>query len=349
MNSDCFALIPFVALLLFIPSLAQAQDFSYASDCESNVDNQTIILEQDLNPALGNGVQAATGDTVAVYTENGTCAGYVVWTDDSDVSLAAAEDVMFTDPIDGYVQGEMLKFEIYDVSEATAIKLGMNISFADCASDASPLCSDDGAYATNTISYVDAFAEGPLPVELAAFEAQRTDSRVLLTWATVSEENNAGFNVQLRRNGSTSWETLSFVEGAGTTTDQQSYRFETDDLSFGQYAFRLQQVDQDGSTSLSNVVEVEINLDRAYVVSGIYPNPVRSRARIDIAVQKGQIVQVALYDLLGRRVETLYDQTLPANQTESLQIGGRGLSSGAYFLRIQGESFVETRRLTIVQ
>jgi hypothetical protein len=198
------------------------------------------------------------------------------------------------------------------------------------------------------MAFVDGLNNGPLPVELAGFQAQRNGSTVRLTWETTSEQNNAGFDIQVQRPDGTSWTTLSFVEGAGTTTEPQSYRFETEKLDYGTHKFRLRQVDQDGSASLSSVQEVDITLDEAFDISGVYPNPVRTSGTIDIAVRSSQQVAVYVFDILGRRVETAFDRTLSANRTHTVRLQTARLSSGAYFLQIRGEEFTETRRLTVL-
>jgi hypothetical protein len=97
------------------------------------------------------------------------------------------------------------------------------------------------------------------------------------------------------------------------------------------------------------VQEVDITLDRAFDLSGVYPNPVQNSARIDLAVRDRQQVAVEIYDLLGRRVQNVFDNTLEANRTRTLNLSADDLSSGAYFVRITGETFTETRRITVVR
>jgi hypothetical protein len=338
-----------VVLLVLVSTPSYGQDFSFTDDCAATVNNQTIILQENLDPGLGNGQQIQPGDTVAVYTENGTCAGYGVWSGNGDVQIAAAEDVALTDSIDGYVAEESIKFKVFDESQGVVVDLGSNVTFEACTSTAFPFCSDDGTYRTRTISFVDGLNDGPLPVKLTGFRARPNGSSALLTWQTASEDNSAGFDIQVRGPSEADWTTLSFVEGAGTTDDPQNYRYETDDLRYGTYAFRLRQVDLDGTSMLSDTVEVTMSLERAYNLSSIYPNPAQSAASIDLAVRERQKVAVELYDLLGRRLETVFDQSIAPNRTRSVRVQVSGLASGAYFIRVRGESFTANRRLTVIQ
>jgi hypothetical protein len=178
-----------------------------------------------------------------------------------------------------------------------------------------------------------------------------------LTWATASETNNAGFRVQHRQleaqprtsTSQASWTTLGFANGAGTTTEGQSYQYRTKELSFGEHEFRLQQVDRDGTTALSDVTSLRITLDEAYALSGVYPNPLRTSGTFDLTVRETQTVTVTVFDVLGRQVKTLYDEEMAANQTETLRFDASSLASGTYFVRVRGERFADARRFTVVQ
>jgi hypothetical protein len=72
----------------------------------------------------------------------------------------------------------------------------------------------------------------PLPVELASFEARRLDNRIQLSWQTVSEQNNARFEIQRKTGQSSSWSRVATQEGAGTTTEPQRYQFTDENLPY---------------------------------------------------------------------------------------------------------------------
>ena len=188
----------------------------------------------------------------------------------------------------------------------------------------------------------------PLPVELAHFHATHTGNDVRLAWTTASETNNAGFYVEHRAPNASTFASLGFVKGHGTTQTTQRYQFRTDPLHSGQHTFRLRQVDADGSTHYSDTTAVEVRLSRTATVS-LAPNPVRTRANITVRVGSAQPVTVALYDLLGRRVRTLYDNRVTAHRPHTLPLHVEGLSSGPYLLRVEGDHFQKTRRVTVIQ
>jgi hypothetical protein len=81
----------------------------------------------------------------------------------------------------------------------------------------------------------------------------------------------------------------------------------------------------------------------------VAPNPVRARATVSLRVRTEQEVNVALYDVLGRRVRTVHDGPVKAGRAHTLRVDAGGLSSGLYLLRADGERFQRTRRVTVVR
>jgi hypothetical protein len=183
-----------------------------------------------------------------------------------------------------------------------------------------------------------------LPVELTSFDAVLDGTAAVLTWTTASETNNAGFAVQHRTDGA--FEQVGYRDGAGTTTEAQHYRFRLPDLSAGTHAFRLKQVDLDGSVEFSSPVTVTV---RTRTVSSLSPNPTAGTARLHLSVRRDQAVTVDLYDALGRHVRTVFDGAMASGRTRDIAVGGAALSSGVYLVRIAGERFVTTRRFVVVE
>lgn len=194
----------------------------------------------------------------------------------------------------------------------------------------------------------------PLPVELVSFDATVDGEDAVLTWKTASETNNDGFAVERRANPQSEihnpkWTEVGFVEGAGTTTEPQSYAYRARGLDYGAHVFRLRQIDRDGTASYSEEVEAQVTLAERYALSEGYPNPFRQRATLELAVREAQEVRVEVYDVLGRRVEVIHRGELAANETHRFTVEASGLSSGLYLLRVTGEEFAATRRLVLVR
>ncbi|MFB6273688.1 MAG: FG-GAP-like repeat-containing protein [Salinibacter sp.] len=203
-----------------------------------------------------------------------------------------------------------------------------------------------------TILYENLF-NNPLPVELAGFEAQVDGKTVRLTWQTASETGNARFEVQRRvseraNGGEGTWTTVGSVDGAGTTSEAQSYRFVDKDLPFAVdvLTYRLRQVDTDGSAQFSKTVTVERGVTEVELL-GTYPNPARSRATVRYALPKKQEVSLTLYDVLGREVRTVVRAEQSGRHERRVDVSG--LPSGVYFLRLRAGGQTRTQKLTVVR
>ena len=77
------------------------------------------------------------------------------------------------------------------------------------------------------------------------------------------------------------------------------------------------------------------------------PNPARGGARLALALPAPERVRAAVYDALGREVAVVADGELAG--TSELRVDTSRLAAGAYVVRVEGETFAETRRLTVVR
>jgi len=198
--------------------------------------------------------------------------------------------------------------------------------------------------------FVFASNSNELPVELASFNGTTTDRNVQLTWQTASETNNAGFEVQ--RKEESGWSQMGFVESnadGGTTTEAQSYRYTAEDLPVGTHQFRLKQVDLDGSSQVHGPISVDVQMQEALKLTAPVPNPVSSTATLSFAVKEQAEATVVVYDMLGRRVTTLYDGTPAPGQQQRVQMDASTLPSGAYLLRLRAAGRTETQRVTVLR
>lgn len=92
-----------------------------------------------------------------------------------------------------------------------------------------------------------------------------------------------------------------------------------------------------------------MSLDEAVVIEGPNPNPVLGQASLRITVRADQEVSIQLYDLLGRRIETIGNKHFPGQDTQVVSVTTDGLSSGTYMLRVAGDGFRKTERMTVVR
>ncbi|MEM1270925.1 MAG: GEVED domain-containing protein, partial [Bacteroidota bacterium] len=183
---------------------------------------------------------------------------------------------------------------------------------------------------------------GSLPVELGGFEAASMPEGVHLKWSTLSETDNAGFHVELRPatcagEAGCAWQEVAFVEGAGTTAELHEYGYMVYDLAPGIYAFRLKQIDFDGTTAYSSIVEASRDVPGDVFLAAAYPNPFSTQTSLRFSVAERQEASVNVYDLQGRLVRTLFEGRLEAGLPNEVTLRSQGLVSGAYIIALEGE------------
>ena len=186
------------------------------------------------------------------------------------------------------------------------------------------------------------------PVELSSFSSNVTRNNVKLNWSTISEENNSGFDVE-RKNSNGVWTKITNVAGNGTTNIAHSYTFEDRNLLTGKYNYRLKQIDFNGNYKyyeLSN--EVVVGIPSAYALSQNYPNPFNPSTTINYELPKSNFVSLKVYDMMGREVANLVNQTQDAG-FYSIKFDASKLTSGIYFYKIQAADFSAVKKLMLVK
>jgi hypothetical protein len=190
-----------------------------------------------------------------------------------------------------------------------------------------------------------------IPVELTSFTASVNEGIVELTWNTATEKNNKGFEVERSSNGI--FNTVGFVQGNGTTTQPQSYSFVDRGLAAGNYSYRLKQIDFDGSSSYSPVVNVTVTSPTVYALAQNYPNPFNPTTVINFSLTVDSKVTLKVYDILGRQITTLLNGSVPSGN-HNVEFNASGLNSDVYFYRIEvsgvdGSSFTSVKKMILAK
>jgi hypothetical protein len=79
-----------------------------------------------------------------------------------------------------------------------------------------------------------------------------------------------------------------------------------------------------------------------------YPNPFNPSTAISFRLSAVSVVNLRVFDLLGREVATLVDGRMEAG-THSVTWKASPFSSGVYFYRLQSGNSVLTRKLVLVK
>lgn len=170
-----------------------------------------------------------------------------------------------------------------------------------------------------------------LPVELGYFNAIQKNNVAVLSWQTLSEVNNHGFEIQ-KSVYEDRFQTISFIEGHGTTSQPVTYNY-TDPNFWSSCYYRLKQLDSDGQFSFSRIISLRRSgSDPAQFL--ITPNPVRQKLDIvNLTGAKTLWIDAQLSSIHGKKIlQTKGDLVNIKNQ-----INGRlkYLQKGIYLLTLQ--------------
>lgn len=194
---------------------------------------------------------------------------------------------------------------------------------------------------------------GALPVELASFTAIVGKNGVLLKWVTKTETNNLGWDVE-RASFSTSpiqgWEKIGFVNGAGNSNSPKEYSFTHKPGQSGKYFYRLKQIDNDGSVTYSNEVEVNVQTPQAFLLDQNYPNPFNPSTTIGYQLASNSFVTLKVYDLIGNEIATLVNEQQEAGYYSiPFSTSEKQLANGIYIYKIQAGDFTQTKKMMLIK
>lgn len=109
-------------------------------------------------------------------------------------------------------------------------------------------------------------------------------------------------------------------------------------------------------TDINGVTEVNNEIPKEFALQQNYPNPFNPVTRINYDLPVDGPVTLKIFDMTGREVAALVNETQKAG-TYSVQFNGSNLASGIYFFRINVgnssantmNSFVQTRKMVLIK
>lgn len=189
--------------------------------------------------------------------------------------------------------------------------------------------------------------------------AGNATNHVLLTWTPASDDLTPSaaltYDLDLYRAGRpvASPRHLPEPGSVGAVTE-----WALSGLPDGRYMWTLRAVDSaynggpsaQGSFAIGAPVEVETpgDVPRDYAFGLVSSNPIRQATTFRIALPERADVELSVYDLSGRRIARLVNETREAG-IHNVRWDARGLASGAYLVRMSAGGFAKTRRVVLVK
>jgi hypothetical protein len=207
---------------------------------------------------------------------------------------------------------------------------------------------------TNTVLSTGTVA---LPVELTEFAVSTAQHVTILKWKTATEVNNYGFEIERRSvepsqllNGSSGqWQKIGFIQGTGTSNTPKEYSYTDVSVSSGTYAYRLKQVDNNGTYKYSSETEVTISVPKVFALNQNYPNPFNPTTTISFTLAEDGFTTLKIYDVLGKEVATLVNGEMKAGMMNTVNFNASKLSSGIYFSRLENNGSAQIKKLVLMK
>ena len=96
-----------------------------------------------------------------------------------------------------------------------------------------------------------------------------------------------------------------------------------------------------------------VPLPKEFALGQNYPNPFNPVTRIMVEMPKDAVVDVAVYDIVGRRVATILSGEQAAGyhlvEWNGQNASGQSVSSGMYFVRMTSEQFTAVRKVMLMK
>ncbi len=228
---------------------------------------------------------------------------------------------------------------------------------------------DVGYYATIS------FSDASLPVTLSSFTSQIENQRVILTWITESEVNVLGYEILRATDENGPYQTIASyrshpeLRAKGSSSSQTVYRFNDGTILNGNtYWYKLISHDLDGSQQQfgpisvvlgnnSDVNPISDNIPQQFELKQNFPNPFNNSTTIEFNIPQlkdGAVhVQLKIFDITGKLVQTLLDQRLEAGSYHIIWNGknfnGHLMPTGVYIYQLSTDQFVFSRKMFLIQ
>ena len=211
-------------------------------------------------------------------------------------------------------------------------------------------------YNTNNGQNYQISYDASLAVELSEFKADYKKNSVSITWRTESEINNRGFNLYRKSSAEEDFIKInrSIILGAGNSSEPVNYSYNDTEIVSGQtYFYKLEDIEFGGKSNFSREISVTIpernnEVPVKFDIKSLYPNPFNPTLTIDFEVPENNIVNIAIYDLKGQKVQQLVNEAKSVGKY-SVKWNATEHSSGIYFVKMTTNSNSITKRCVLIK
>jgi hypothetical protein len=200
-----------------------------------------------------------------------------------------------------------------------------------------------------------------LPVTLSTFTATAGYGKIILSWVTSSENNNAGFYVMRAEEEKGIYNQMNhqIIQGYGNTTMEHQYRYVDTNVEIGRtYYYKLYSQDFNGDIFQYPVVEstAALAVPETFALQQNFPNPFNPTTKITFSVPQEANVKLEIYNMLGQKIRTLVDGQFEAGIYEDVMWDatdnkGNPVANGVYYLVLisNAQDFKQVRKMVFMK
>ncbi len=171
------------------------------------------------------------------------------------------------------------------------------------------------------------------PVLWGDIEGIRSTAGINVKWSTLREVDTDYMIVE-RSIDQVSFESIGELPSAGNSSAQVRYQFFDPAPVTGSNWYRIVQVDRNGASYDSEIIEVNYFKPEAITWGNIGPNPTSSAIDFTFYSPRSEPVKVILFDVTGKVDRSfVMDAIIGGN---SMHLDLNDLNRGAYYLSVQG-------------
>jgi hypothetical protein len=170
-----------------------------------------------------------------------------------------------------------------------------------------------------------------VPVTLTRFSGTVVQKDALLSWATASELNMAGYEVERSINGTNFTTVGNRVDALNSTLTQQYQLIDKHifDTQAGNVYYRLKMINMDGGVTYSGMLVLSL---KGNTITRLYPNPANQNIFLEV-VLSGEKTQFYIYNAEGRLMRS--EQRSVVKGKNLLEFDIANLPKGIYYLQYE--------------
>lgn len=174
----------------------------------------------------------------------------------------------------------------------------------------------------------------PLPVNLLDFTAGCINRKMEILWTTASEENNRNFTVEKSKDGH-SFQVLTKVDGAGTSTVSHSYKAIDQNPYPGTTFYRLSQTDFNLNTEIFKTISAKSCIPSQSLQMSVAPDEEQGTVLFVTAPVQEQF-EIIVIDVTGKKV--ISSNAVFSEGFNQLKLNTKNLSNGVYMVNLKSLS-----------